>query len=231
MQLSVDRLVGEQHVARQGPKLPMQDGVVLAHRLQIAHKRKRIGVLDDDVLHVDSLHLEARLGEEAADVAHVRERRDVRADAAAAFEVSELQRRAQLEERVAAEHGGYEGGVGLEDGVDLGEEGREVVDPVDGEGGEHGVEGGGFEGEGFEVGDDLAGEGELAVEGLVGVAVEERFRGVDAGQVSDFVGERGGGRRRGVGVGHCEGSGDVAAVGAEVEDVGKVSFDVLCRFC
>lgn len=105
----------------------------------------------------------------------------MRTNAAATLEISKLQRRAQLEQRIATEHGRDEGTVGFEDGVGLREERGEVVDPVDGEGGEDGVERAGVVGEGFEVRDDVAGYGEVVVEGLVGVAVEEGGRGVDAG--------------------------------------------------
>lgn len=64
----------------------------------------------------------------------------MRGDAAAAVEVGELERSAKFEEGVAAGDGGKEGGVGLEDLVYLGEDGGEVVDPVEAEGGEDGVE-------------------------------------------------------------------------------------------
>ena len=81
----------------------------------------------------------------------------MRAHAAAAVELGELQGGAQFEEGVAAEDGGHEGSVGLEDVVDLAEEGREVVDPVEGEGAEDGVEGVALVGEGFFVIESFAG--------------------------------------------------------------------------
>lgn len=102
----------------------------------------------------------------------------MRAHAAAALEVCELQARAQLEEGVAAEDGGEEGGVGFQEAGNLGEQGGEVVDPVEGEGREDGVEGMGGKGEGggVGVGDGGAGVGVGGEEGVVGVggvAVEE----------------------------------------------------------
>ena len=80
----------------------------------------------------------------------------MRGDAAAAVQISQLERRAQFEERIPAEHCGDEGGVGFEDAVDLGEHGGEVVDPVEGEGGEDGVEGVFVVGEEFFVVEDVA---------------------------------------------------------------------------
>lgn len=58
---------------------------------------------------------------------------------------------------------------------------------MDGERGEDGVEGVWFEGEGFEVGNDLPVDGEVfdVVEGEVCVAVKECVRGIDAGEFGD----------------------------------------------
>ena len=56
---------------------------------------------------------------------------------------------------------------------------------MDGERGEHGVEGVGFVGEGFEIRDDLAVDGDVVVEGEVEVSVEQGGRGLDAGEFGD----------------------------------------------
>lgn len=150
----------------------MQDGIPLPHGLQILHQRKRVGELDDDILHVDRQHLEPRAGQQATDVPDVREGGDVRGHAAPTLQVRELQGPAQLEERLPAEHGRDEGAVGFEDRVHLREEGGEVVDPVDREGGEDGVEGVRSVGEGFQVRDDVPLDIQLFVEGEVRVPVE-----------------------------------------------------------
>lgn len=114
----------------------------------------------------------------------------MRGDATAALLVRQLQRGAQLEEGVAAEDGGEEGRVGFEDVGDLGEEGRQVVDPVEGEGGEHGVEGAFGVRDVFFVLQRVAGDVEVGVEGQRGVAVEECGGGVGGGEVRDAGGER-----------------------------------------
>lgn len=72
-------------------------------------------------------------------------------NAATAVEVGELQARAEFEEGVPAEDGGDERAVGFQGRGDLGEERGEIVDPVEGEGREDGIEGSGGEGEGLRV--------------------------------------------------------------------------------
>ena len=235
MQLPIDGLVRQQHIPSQSPqpriRLPDQRRVRLAHGLQILHQRKRVRVLDNDIIDIDREQLEPGFLQQAADVAHVGEGGDVGGDAAAAVEVGELQGSAEFEEGVAAEDGGEEGGVRFQDRGDLGEEGREVVDPVEGEGGEHGGEGvrGEGEGRGVWVGEDGAGVGgEGGVEGEVGVAVEEGGGPVGGGEGGEagVQGWVGGGGGRGCG----EDAGDVAGVGAEVEDGGEMAVDVLDRY-
>lgn len=233
MQLPIDGLVRQQHVPRDGPRLAVQDSIPLPHGLQILHQRKRVGKLHHDILHVDRQHLEPRTGQQPANVPDVRERRHMRRHAAAPLQVRELQRPAQLEQRLPAEHGREEGAVGLEDRVHLRQQRGEVVDPVDRERGEHRVERVGFVREGLQVRDHLPLDGQVldaGVEGQVGVAVEQRPRGLDAGQPGDAVARRDRGRGLrvvGVRVGRRQGARDVAAVGAEVEDVGEGAFDVL----
>lgn len=113
----------------------------------------------------------------------------MRAHTTPPLQISQLHGRAQLEERVPAEHGGDKRTVGFEEVVDLREERGEVVDPVDGQRREHGVEGVGLVGEGLEIGDDFALDGDLLVEGEVLVAVEEGARGLGAGELLDAFGE------------------------------------------
>jgi hypothetical protein len=59
---------------------------------------------------------------------------------------------------------------------------------VDGKGGQDGVEGVGFEGQGLEVRNDLPLEIYALVEGLVCVSVEKGVGRVDAGEFGDLVG-------------------------------------------
>ena len=153
----------------------------------------------------------------------------MRRDAAAAVEVRELQRGAQLVEGIAAEDGGQEGRVGLEDVRDLREDRGQVVDPVEGQRGQHGVEVVFGVGDVFLVVEGVARDGEEGVEGQGGVAVQERRGGVGGCEVRDAGGEGWGGGDGGVGVrvGEGEDACDVAGVGAEVEDVRELALDVL----
>lgn len=82
--------------------------------------------------------------------------------------------------------------------------------------GEDRVEGVGFVREGFEVWDDVAFDVDVFIEREVGVAVEEGFGSLDAGELRDSFGERWGFAGWGDEVWRwgCEGAGDVAAVGA-----------------
>ena len=104
----------------------------------------------------------------------------------------------------------------------MGEDAGEVVDPVEGEGGEDGIVGFGGEGKGL----SWWGEHEAfvrreeCVEGCSGVAIEEGWGCIGRGEVCEASCERG----RGGG----EGAGYVAGIGAEVEDLGEVSVYVLC---
>ncbi|KAL8636268.1 MAG: hypothetical protein Q9228_006316, partial [Teloschistes exilis] len=100
----------------------------------IGHQSEGVRVLDNDVIDIDGQELEPRALEQAANVPHIRQRRDMCGNAAAAVEVGELQARAEFEEGVPAEYGGDERAVGFQDRGDVGKEGREVVDPVEGEG-------------------------------------------------------------------------------------------------
>lgn len=179
MELAVDGFVGQQHVALNTAHFAAEDRAALAHGLDVLHEGERVRVVDDDVVDVDGQHLEAGPLQQAADVAGVGQGRDVGGDAAAALLLGELQRRAQLEEGVAAEHGAHEGAVGLQHVVDLGQDAGQVVDPVHAQGGEHEVEGVGPEGQGLLVRQDLPRHVDLAVEGLVGVPVEQGLGGVD----------------------------------------------------
>lgn len=111
----------------------------------------------------------------------------------------------------------------------MGEEGREIVNPVEGEGGENGIKAVRSEREGLSVwvGKDGTGmRGKVRVEGKMLVAVEKGRRPVGGGEVAQA-----GVQRRVVG-GHwrlCgEGAGDVAGVGAEVKNAGEVAVYVLC---
>lgn len=106
----------------------------------------------------------------------------MRTDTAPALHIRELQRRAQLEERIAAEHGRDKWAVLFQDAVELREDRGEVVDPVYGERGEYRIEGVGFVGEGFEIRNRLPVDCEVFVEGEVDVAVEEGVRGLEAGE-------------------------------------------------
>jgi len=75
----------------------------------------------------------------------------------------------------------------------------------------------------------VAGEVERGGEGEVDVAVQDGRGGLGGDELGDFGRERRGdgvGRVR-VGVLAGEGAGDVARVGAEVEDEGEVALDVL----
>ena len=146
--------------------------------------------------------------------------------------ISQLQGSAELEEGVAPEHGCQERRIGFEDPVDLGEDGGEIVDPVEGEGGEDGVEGVFGIGEVFFVLEGVAREVQQGVEGEGGVTVEGGGGGVGRCEVGEAGGEWGGdgGGRVGVWVWGCEGAGDVAGIGTEVEDGGEVPLYILCSF-
>lgn len=148
-------------------------------------------------------------------------------DTATAIHVSELQRGAQLKERVAAEHGGDERRVGFEDVVHLRQGAGQVVDPVKREGAEDGIEGVCGVGQGFFIGEDVAGEVQLVVEREGGVAVEERGGGVGGGEMRNARGDWGGFLCVGIWIWEGEGARDVTGVGTEVEDVGEMAIDVL----
>lgn len=111
----------------------------------------------------------------------------------------------------------------------MGEEGREIVDPVEGEGGENSIKAVRSEREGLgiwvgEDGTDV--RGKVRVEGKMLVAVEERRRPVGGGEVAQAGVQRRvvGGRWRLCG----EDAGDIAGVGAEVQNTGKMAVYVLC---
>lgn len=229
VELAVDRLVREEDVPADGTRLAAQDGVSLAHELQVLHQLERVWVVDDDVVHVDRQHLEAGLLQQAADVPHVGERGHAGGHAAPAVLLGQLQRRPQLEERVPAEHGPDEGAVRLEDVVDLGEHAGEVVDPVQAEVAQDQVEGRRLERQALLVVQDLPRDGQALVEGQVRVAVQLRVRRVGGDQLGDAARERRGGglRRIRVWVLAGEGARDVARVRAEVEGAREVPLDVL----
>lgn len=115
--------------------------------------------------------------------------------------------------------------------VYLGEEGGEVVDPVEGEGGEDGGEGVRWEGQGMVDGgeDDAGVRGEKGVEGVGGIAMEERRGGVGGGEVREAGGRVGWGRGLGGWGGDGERASNVAGVGAEIKDRREMSVDVLGR--
>lgn len=231
MELTVDGLVRKEDVPADGAGLPAQDGVALAHELQVLHQLERVRVVDDDVVHVDRQHLEARLLQQAADVPHVGERGHARGHAAPAVLLGQLQGRPQLEERVAAQHGADEGAVRLEDVVDLRQHAGEVVDPVQAEVAQHQVEGRRLERQALLVVQDLPRDGQPVVEGQVRVAVQLRVRRVGGDQLGDAARERRGARLRRVRVWVLAGEGarDVAGVRAQVEGAWEVSLDVLRR--
>ena len=133
VQLPVDGLVGQQHVSPQPARLAGQAGIALAHGLQVGHQCESVRVVDDDVVDVHGEHFEPGPREQRSHISYVCERRDVRGDAASPIKVRQLQGSPELEERIATEHGGEEGAVRLQDLVDLGEDAREIVDPVQGE--------------------------------------------------------------------------------------------------
>lgn len=149
-------------------------------------------------------------------------------DSAAAVEICKLQAGAEFEEGVPAEYRGDEGGVGLQDRGDLGEERREVVDPMQGQGGEDGIEGTGGEGERLSVWvwkDGAGVRGKEGVESEVGIAVQQGGGPVSGGKVREACVE---GRVGGGGWGLCgEDTGNVTSIGAEVEDAGELAADVL----
>ena len=72
----------------------------------------------------------------------------------------------------------------------------------------------------------------IIIEGEVDIAVEEGFGGLDAGELRDSFGEWWGFAGWGDEVWGCgcKGAGDVAAVGAKVEDVWYFSLDILTRY-
>lgn len=74
----------------------MQNGIILAHRLEILHQRKRIRELDHDILDVHCQHLEPGLVQQPADIPDVRQRGYMWADTTSPLEVRQLQRRAEL---------------------------------------------------------------------------------------------------------------------------------------
>ncbi|KAG7744845.1 hypothetical protein KL912_005177 [Ogataea haglerorum] len=117
-----------------------QDGVGLAHQLQVLHERQHVRVLHDDLLDVDREHLEAGLLHEGADVGRLDERRHTGRKTAAALHLGQLQRRAQLEQRVAGKHGPDKAPVRLQRVVQLLEDRRQVVDPVQRQVGHNDVE-------------------------------------------------------------------------------------------
>jgi len=104
--------------------------------------------------------------------------------------------------------------------VDLGEEGGEVVDPVEGEGREDGGEELRCEGQGMVDGGegDTGMRREEGVEGVGGVAVEERGGGVGGGKVREAGGRGDWGQGLGGGRGDGKRASNVAGVGAEIED-------------
>lgn len=106
----------------------------------------------------------------------------------------------------------------------------EVVDPVEGEAGEDGVERVWFKGKsGFERGNDGSLEIDEVVKGKRSIPVEERRRGVGAGEMGDSSTDWCGdwSRRVCIWIRLGERAGNGARSGTEIEDVGKVSFDIL----
>ena len=158
----------------------------------------------------------------------------MRTDSALALLLGKLQRGAQLVQRVAAEHGADERAVGLQHAVDLRQDARQVVDPVHRHAAEDHVEGVWGEGKELVVLEHVAGQFEVGhvgciQRGVVDVAVQERGGGFGGDELGDFGCERVGhwGFGFGVWVRAQQGAGDVAGVGAEVEDEGERAFDVL----
>ncbi|KAL8644612.1 MAG: hypothetical protein Q9210_007165, partial [Variospora velana] len=132
------------HISPQTPqsciRIPHQSRIRLPHRLEILHQRQRVRVLDHDVIDIDRQELESRFLQQPAHIPHIREGGYMGSYAAAAIEVRELQAGAEFEEGVTAEYRGEERGVWFQNRGDLREQGGEVVDPVEGEGGKYCVE-------------------------------------------------------------------------------------------
>ncbi len=92
-------------------------------------------------------HLEAAPVEQVPQVLHLDEGGDVLPDAALALELRQLQRGPQLEERLPAKDRPQEGALRPQHPVDLAEDPRQVVDPVQAQAARHQVNGGVVEGE------------------------------------------------------------------------------------
>lgn len=156
----------------------------------------------------------------------------MRTDPALPLQFRQLQRRTQFKQRIAANHGSQERRIGLQERIDGPEHGRQVVDPVQGEGGEH-------RGKGVRPVREHGGRGEqrlfvdrnalnLEWRRLVllrpwfgVVAVEKRGGEVGAGDFFDAWEQL---RVRRVGQ---DGFGNVAGAGAEVENVRNWTADEL----
>ncbi|KAI4121676.1 MAG: hypothetical protein LQ341_007379, partial [Variospora aurantia] len=133
--------------------------------------------------------LEPRFLQQPAHIPHVREGGDLGSYAAAAIEVRELQAGAEFEEGVTTEYRSEERGVWFQNRGDLREQGGEVVDPVEGEGGKYCVEAVGREREGLGLWvrwEDCARVGwKDGVERKIVVAVEKSGGPVCGGEVGE----------------------------------------------
>lgn len=171
--------------------------------------------------------------EQAADIPDVGEGGDPRGDPTEALLFGELEGSAEFEEGVAAEDRADEGAVGDEKGVDLGEDRGEVVNPVHGERGDYGGEGGGGEvsGEGFFI-EDGAGDGGAVGAGwweAIGdggdVPVKEGVRKIGADELGDLGSEGsgvfGGGLRFG------QRAGNVTGTSTEIKHFGEGALYIL----
>ena len=172
VKLSVYGIDGEEHVAGDGTGLPAEDGVALAHGLQVLHQGVARRIIDDDVVNVDRDQAVAGPLQQPAHVSDVGQRRHARTEAAAPLELGQLQRRAQLEQRVSAEHRRQERTVRLQDPVHLGQQRRQVVDPVQTHRAQHGVKRVGLVRQVLDVVDDLSRDRDLVVERQRLVSVE-----------------------------------------------------------
>ena len=97
----------------------------------------------------------------------------MRRDTTPTFEISKLKRRTQFKEGITTEHGGNERGVGLEYVVHLTEDRRQIVDPMEGERGEHCIVRIGGVMKKLEVGKELPLKVDVVVEGKFFIAVKE----------------------------------------------------------
>ena len=230
MQLPIYGLCSSHDIPSQPSRLANGNRIALSHRLQICHQRKKRRILNDQVVNIDSQQLEANAPKHATDIPDIGQRRQMRAHATQHRELGQLQASAKLVERVTPEHGADERAIGFQHVVALLEEADEVVDPMQREARQDGVERARLKWQRrFERGNDLSTEIDQVVEGKRSVSVEERGRGVGAGQMRypSADGRGDGARRLWIWVRLGEGTGNRARPGTKVEDVGEVSFDVL----